>query len=306
MRMALLKDQYVYIAVITMWLGYLALSIFNPQLDVSRYAISTEQAEMIIVLLSLPVLLIWLVITKAALTLRHYVATIGDSPDGQAFHSIETSLWLLLVLIMAQFSLGTIPSYFVDSKYLNLTVFVHNHLPVLIALASSVFLFRGARKLRGLTGQPTARFGIHAKLIIPYLAFAGLFLGYTYEGLQERIIINGIPNFALPGNWPLLTFTLPYLISWLLSLLAIANIINFMRNVSGALYRGPLSKFTLGLVMVLLNTILLQFLALNVKLAESSSLSFIIALINILIFIYAFGFLTILRGVRLFEKIEMA
>ena len=299
-----LKNRWPYLIILAIWMGYCALILLGPSTSVSanRFDISTLQVNLLKLTIALPLLLIWMVGFRGVRRLHQYVALIKHEPDGKALQYILIGLATLLAYVIVQFVLSAVPAYFRDTGWLNAAVAIRNQLPVLLAVVGFGYVLIGSFFLNKLIKERPS-YLVYLAVGLIYIIFTVAFTWSFAESLQERIITNGIPNFGLEGITPLFTQGLPYLLAWFIGLLAVINIFNFATRVKGIFYRKPLRQLATGLVIVLLNSVAIQIISFTSKIA-SSGLGYILAIVYILLFVYALGFYLIYAGTSKLLRIE--
>lgn len=283
------------------WIVYLVLSVEMPH-QANPYHIGHIQMILLQATIFLPVLAIWLVALYGATRLSGYVRAIKSSPDGQALGIMATGLWVLVGLSILQSLLGALPDYAVGTSWLLPLVFINNQLPVVAALLGFGLFFIGSRRLTRITGRPQS---LERMLgwIVPYVVLGGIFGWFYYHDLNH-VVINGVPNTAMPGKLSFYSLAIPFIISWLLGVASIVNIADYTRQVKGVIYRSALHNFARGLAVVLFFSILVQILTLSATFLGHLQLAPLLMLIYALLILYAVGFVLIARGVRLLLRIE--
>jgi hypothetical protein len=289
------------IATLLAWTMYAALSFLTPIRE-NTYQLGQLQISLIQLTIVLPILAIWLVAANGAARLRQYMRLIRDSTDGQAFKYLSAGVSVLVLAFVLQSLVGSIAPFVVGTPYLTALVLFRNHLPVVLNLIAFGLIFVGSRQLNISTAHRLSAERT-AIVLFPYAILAGLFAIFFYQNL-EYVVRNGIPNFAVPGQWPFYTVALPYCLSWLLGITAIVNIAEYARFVSGTIYRRALSSLARGLSAVVLGSILIQLVSVANTFAAHLRLASILLLIYILLILYAVGFVLINRGAKKLIRIE--
>jgi hypothetical protein len=288
---------------ITAWLAYALMTLLGPQ-AANTYHISGLQLVIIQITIILPVLAIWLTAIYGVLRFKQYARLIDSSPDGQALNHLTNGLIVFIVSLILQTLLGVLRRFAVGTDYLDTSVFLHNHLPLLLYLIGAAMIFQGSARLARLVGESTT-WRRHLPLIVLFLLVAALFGRYFYTNLSHTVI-GGIPNFSLPGKWPFYTMAIPYLAVWLIGLLSITNILAYTRKVKGILYRLALRNFAYGTMMVVSFTIILQILTFSATAFSQLSLGAVLIIVYLLLGFYAAGFALIGQGAHKLRRIEVA
>lgn len=282
------------------WAVYSLLSI--AQHHVNAYKLDNLQTTLLQLTIIIPLLLIWETAIYGAVRFRRYADLIKRSPDGRALGVLTSGLTVLVFSFIIQNFLSVLRGYAVGSTWLSPVVFLNNHLPILLALIAVSLLYRGSIGLSRIVKTPLSSLQLLSALV-PFTIFASLYSAFFYSHIGHTETY-GIPNFALPGTIPFFTMAIPYLVVWLLSVLAMLNVTNYIRFVKGAIYKRALKYLAAGIVAVLSFTILLQILTLTSVALLHLSLGLLLVIIYALLILYAVGFALIAFGARKLTAIE--
>jgi hypothetical protein len=283
------------------WLLYALTTLYGPK-STNTYHLSGLTLVLIQLSIILPMLVIWLTAIYGAFKFKQYARLINGSPDGKALNLLSSGLVLFIVAFIAQTLIGVLRRSIVGTDFMYPVVFLHNHLPLVLYLIGAIVIFVASMQLIQL---------VHIRLtwrrllpiLVPFLAVAILLGQFFYSNINHTNI-GGIPNFSLPGKTPFYTMALPYLAVWFLGCMAITNILAYVRNVKGLLYRQALRYFAYGTMMVITFMIFVQILSFSATAMRGLSLGGLLGLIYILLIFYAGGFVLIGRGARNLTKIE--
>ncbi len=306
-RARLTKPKSIYYWVVAGWLGYAALTFYNPNKGTAKYNLSASQTNLLQLTVIIPVLLIWLIATYGAYRFRRYATTIQDSPDGAAATTIANGLLLLIFYLVFSTILSSAATFALGTGWVNLAVMVKNHLPILLVLVAFAQIYRGSVKLITLNGDATWTAPRVGLFLVPYCLFAVFFTRtfYLNESLHG-LGASGLPTFALSNRVLLFTYVLPYLVVWLLGFLATLNIRSYAMKLKGQIYRSAFYKLALGIIAVVLFTILLQLLVASSATLNRMNLGRLLLLAYIIIIFDAIGYILIALGAKKLAKIEEA
>ena len=295
------RGRMAFYAVGLVWLMYALLTMFGPR--VNNYDVSPTVFVLVQLSVVLPVLAIWLTAAYGAVKFKSYSKLIETSPDGRALSLVTTGLILLVIGLISQSVLGAFPRYAVGQPWLPVVVFMRNHLPLLISITSSILIFVGSYRLVKLVkNSPNYRRNI-ALALGGYLLAAAWLAQFFYTHLSHTVS-GGVPNFALPGAWPFYTMALPYLLIWGLGVLSVVNIGTYTSNVKGAIYRSALRYLASGLMTVITFAMALQMLTFANSAVLKLSFGAIVALVYLILIVYALGFVLLAMGARRLVRIE--
>jgi hypothetical protein len=283
------------------WVAYFMLTMLAPVRS-NTYHLTALQIGLLQLTIVVPVLIIWVIALRGATRFHHYAAIIRDSPDGKALRLISIGLFFLILNFISQSLIGATRPYFVGTDFIYPSVFLRNQLPVALTLIAFGCILAGSRRLGQTSLHPLTKDRLLSTLL-PYVLLSAIFAWWFYSNLQH-VTTGGVPNYALPGKAPFYTLAVPYIISWLMGILAIAHIAEYTRHVKGIIYRKALRSLAHGISAVLAFSILLQMLSVATIFILHLSLTNVLILLYVLLFMYALGFVLIDRGARKLIQIE--
>ena len=284
-----------------LWAVYAVLTLLAP-VSGNSYKLTSLQLFSVQLTVIIPILLIWLTAVYGAAKFKEYAVLISKSTDGQALDQLTDGLLILVFSLIVQGVLGVIPKYFVGKPLLLFFVFLHNHVPMIIALIAIILIYQGSTKLARLANAAVSRTQIKT-LVAPLLVIILIFAGYLFGHINHSVV-NGVPNFASPGKWPFFTLVVPYLFIWTLGLLSILNVANYIKHVKGVIYRQALSFLAAGILAVLAFTMILQLLTLSAAAFSKLALGPVLLIVYLILILYALGFVLIAMGARKLTRIE--
>lgn len=246
---------------------------------------------------------VWVVAALAGLRLRRYARRFLANPDGKALDTIATGLLLLIPYSVIVTIYTTVKLLFEDPSAAQLVGTTSQYLAILILLAVAVCIYRGARQLLALLPviSPSMR-RIRFWVLVGFVPLVAGFVWYFYQVAPTAVDENGLPHFAVSRSVLLLTYVLPYVIAWLLGLLACLYIAFYAHQVDGVIYRPLFHGVYVGLLVVLICTFLVQLLrTMSISLKDADPL---IVLVLGVIGLLVFGYLQIYRGAERLSRLE--
>lgn len=296
------KNRLVLFGGLLLWAAYAALALLAP-LTRNTYHLTLSERDLLQLTIVIPVLVIWLIAINGTVSFLRYAWLIRTSADGQALQLISVGLMILVLFYILQSVLGEVPLYFAGKWQLYPLLMLANHVPVMLALLGFVVILAGAWKLRELTPRGLSAGGLSA-IVFPYAVLGLLFAWLFAHNLSGAPDPNGIPKFAEPGQLPVLTVAIPYILAWIAGVLAITLIAEYARTIHGTIYRRAVKDLVRGLTGVLFFSILIQLTQLSTGVFASLKLGAILLILYALIVLYAVGFVFLARGARKLSLIE--
>jgi hypothetical protein len=291
--------------VIALWLGYAILTFMAPASHDARIE-GLPGWEIVAIRLSiiLPILIIWLVALRGAITFKYYARLIGQSPEGAGLNNIANGLLCTLIYLIASSLTGSLMPFFVGSHWLESAVAIRNHLPVIITFIAFLLLYTGSHQLRNIAGVATWNRATTLILIL----FAVVSAGFTLAFVTSPVIYDsrGVPSTVTPKSILLFTLILPYLASWFMGILATLNIARYARGVKGIIYRQALRDLIRGILAIIFFGMLLQFLTVLSRFLSNLGLGQLLLLVYVILGSYALGFWFVREGAKKLTRIEVA
>lgn len=266
----------------------------------------TPQGYRIIYLtLSLPSLLTWLAAFWAYFKLSVYSLTVKDTPEGIYFSRLATGAgWLAWSLPLATISgliLGGIANKW--TGFNAAAVIISNYINLFMPLVALSIIGSASRGLISQAKLKLSDFSSRSIMLLFVLAGVSYsFLTFRWFDLTD---IHSTDNpYYLPLWLTLLSVIIPYLYAWFIGLLAAYEISVYSRRSKGLLYKKALRYLAVGLVIVILSSISLQYL--TTAAPRFGNLNFDTGLLAlwILRIIRGGGFVLIILGALRLKKIE--
>jgi hypothetical protein len=179
---------------------------------------------------------------------------------------------------------------------------MHNHIPLAIALISSIQLFRGSRGLGKITRQRI--WNGRSSIIAGVVAVVGFgFFTWNFYMIQPSLTIAGqVSRFVVSKPILLFTYVLPHIALWSLGLLACINLAYYASRVKGVVYRSLLGDLYHGILIVFICIFLAQYLIMTTP--SLKGFSWRVLLIYLELLLTTYGFMLIRRGAQKLSMIE--
>ena len=303
-----MSRRYVYLFLLAT-AAYVLLTFSTPinKSSLDHYHVSLTALHLLYVTLIIPIILIWAAAIYGYAHLRHYVEQIKKDPDGQGLSYVATGLGILAIGLVVNSLVSSVISYFSATR-LSLVpteVIIDNYLSVILMFLCFWFLYRGSAVLTKLVPKKPELdrrrlfFFTYAVLGIVY---ANRSLHNPQKNIPATYTTHGL--YYLPDVLILLTVLLPYLIAWLLGIMATIQLIYYRQHVKGVIYRDSLKLLAAGISVVIIASIGEQVLAFFDSQLQSSSLSVILVILYLLLIFIGVGFLMIARGAKRLRQLE--
>lgn len=307
------SDRIMYLLIVVLWAVNVGVNLLTSnKLATQRYNIPENVLDLLTVVFSLPLLLIWLAVAFAAISFYRYAQNIAGSKDAKAFRFFSYGLAASLVGLIASSVLSasqTVIGQFVADPASLQTMFVviRNYVSIVVALATYTCLFIGSTVLLEVIGKKLNQWRQILPVLVPFagLALIYLWLLFTNDSRQVSTTLGYPPTFGLPDSLILLTVAIPYLLAWFLGITALRNIIQYQSQTPGIIYKKILKKLVTGMTIVISLSIILQLIAQFSGFWASKGLSTILWVATILFIVLIFAYVQIALGARQLHKIEI-
>lgn len=301
-------DKFAWIILLFIWGLYAYLSFQTPSGQaLMKYHLSLYQLSLLRFSIILPVLFIWSAILYGSLKLYVYSQTIITNKDGKGFRFIAHGVFLFLLSSVVSSYVSLWRQFHPkDLEFIkNLSIF-NNYLMVFFALVSFSLIWLGSKKFLEMV-----HVGKKAKQqsIIVWAAIIALSIPYIYFVTQNPLrstssIQDVSSTYNLPDFLIFSTIVTPYIISWLLGLLAVMNMAIFSQETKGIFYKKALNKFNKGFWMIIILAIALQYLTQFTLFFSQATIAIILLIIYVILLVDGVGFVFMAYGAKQLAKIE--
>jgi hypothetical protein len=279
-------------------------TLFLPP-EANAYGLSQTEIKLLGFSIILPIIVIWFVALYGSLRFKIYAQSIVRSSDGRSLNLIANGLLVLVYSLAVNSTLQSFnPVMRQHYNFQTWSVLV-DHIAVIGALAAFWLIYLGARGLSRMVNhrdlQSTwTRLGA---ILVPFaLLYIWEILHNPYRNFSPDP--GHIPSFYLTDTMLLLTLCLPYILTWVIGLGAVASLSVYYRYSKGVIYRRSLTGLIYGLGSIIGSSIVIQLITAIAPSLARLGLHEVLALLYGLIIIYAAGHVLILNGARKLALIE--
>ena len=287
------------------------ITIFVFQADstsLAKYHVNAVQLKFLGLTVALPLVAIWFAAFYSIVNVSEYTKKIKGSPDGDGFTRLVIGLTILGLNMPVNSIISRLLSYGTQQNLLShaLATIVSTHLSVLFYLFGFFFLFIGSRTLvQSLKKvQPSQ---------IQILSTAGslvvisvLYIIATLSNSSREVAVAPatIATYYMTDWLIVTTIVLPYIAVWGLGFYTALLLHTYQQKVGGKIYRASLAKLSRGFFVVILSSILLQFLTSAATSISGWGLGAILSLVYVLLAVIAVGYVLIALGAKGLAKLE--
>jgi hypothetical protein len=295
-----------YYSLLALWgIIYIIGTLVAP-LAPSRYNLSATSTHLIQVTIALPIVLIWAAAVFGAERFKSYAQKIRSYPDGTAMNKVAIGLIILISLLLFGGFSGILRPWALKDGWLPQFTILFNFISAVLPVIAYSIMYSGSKDLLKLTKSKKSYSAgwIPVIAIIAAITAVYLLVIFNYDYRNNTPNASKYSSFYLPDGLILFTLALPYLVGWALGLKAALNINAYRRDVKGQIYIKALNRVVIGILLVIASAIVIQMLSAFSTFFAKAGLGSILAVVYLIIILYASGFVIIASGAKRLNAIE--
>ena len=301
--LAALRTHYKLVGLFLLFgICYVWLSLLNPSDRPVLETTHLSQAQIIILILAvvLPYVGIWLVGLIGYARLHNYAALIRSTNDGKTIRSLSAGILGVLISLPIMSITNTLTQVMHTQHIGNPLVLRRVGMYAVIALLLWSFytLMRSTNAMLLHIKQPYLP--LPRAIAVLMMLLGGL---YIYFVLTNPLFENGPVDGTLSPWLVMDTVVLPRLLAWYWGVHAVWNLYQYARIVPGKIYRLAFSYLALGVGVVTITIVLLQYLQ-AISAVAKLPIAMILLLVYVILVLASAGFMLLVRGGNELAKIE--
>jgi hypothetical protein len=302
-QLATLRAHYALISLfIACGAAFIWLSLIGPDNRPVIIASKLTHTQVIIVLLAvvLPYVGIWLTGLLGYLRLKDYVGVVRKTLEGKSLARMTNGIFGLLISLPVM-SLVSSAAQVIQDQHPTEALWLRRigtYLVIAILLWAFYALRQSTHAMLVELGRPHRYLPRVAALIFMFLG--GL---YIYFVLTNSLFENGSVKGHLPPWVVIDTVVLPRLLAWFWGLHAVWNMYQYAKVLPGRIYRLAFNYLAVGVGVVTITIILLQYLQ-AISAVAKLNIGIILLLIYVILVLASAGFMLVARGGKELLKIE--
>lgn len=272
---------------------------------IAHHLLSPYEYRVATALVGIPTVAVWFAAFWGYAKIQEYSHAIRKSTEGKYFKLLTHGLgWLAWGLPFV--SIVTLTLEHTAIRYQSFeptSIVLSNYVALVIQLIAFYVIATAASGMVG-EARPSLSLSSARVLLLFFLTGGVLFCFLAFR----NVYILGQPTTAnayhLPVSLVIITLIIPYLYAWFIGLQSVYEIYLYTMTMNGKLYRRKLRLVVLGLVLLIISYVAIQFL--NVVMPRNGALIFDARLFSIIVVrvIEGLGFLTLAIGATQLLKIE--
>lgn len=300
------QGLWLYVAVVVGWIAYAALTLQAPTANAQKlYHVTPAQIVALDLTFIVPLLAIWLFAAYGTAWIKYYTNLLHGAAEARGFRNLADGIFILFIGLVTQSLVGTARSYYQDTSAIRAIVIENNYLQIIFPLAAFLLLYMGSRRLLRFTTEKPPMFGKSVSMLT-VAAVSALYLWLTLHNPNRTLPVSTATpaTFYLSDSMIIGTIIVPYILTWLLGVLACYNLYWFSKRSKGVIYREALRRLVIGLIGVLTLSAVIQLIGTAGIQIAAWSLGQVLMLIYALVALMAVGYLYIAMGASRLARIE--
>ena len=286
---------------------YIGLILVLPyrHAPIAHHHLSATEYRLASAAIALPVIAVWFFAFWGYAKLREYSDTILKSHEGPHFDRLASGCaWLAWGLPLATISsliLGSLTTRWVG--FHSTSIIITNYIALIVPLIAFVIISSAGN---GLIGKERPRLDLtSARLtMVVFLAIGVAYCFFVFRSLDLTSLTSTQNPYFLPVWLTILSVIIPYLYAWFIGLLAAYEITLFSINMRGLLYRRALLYMVVGLVIIIVSSIALQYINSVWPRTDTIVFDFHLLIALIVRVVGGVGFIILAIGANRLKKIE--
>ncbi len=291
--------QIWYVSLSVVYLIILLLSPV-PHKTIEQYHITTLTVRLLDLSFGIPLIAIWGAAFYGYFKLSQYAGLVNRGDDSKALSKLSYGILLLALWLPVSSIVSGITKDFADAYHGFLTpdIIINNYVGLLFPLAGYILIGEGARNFSELVKVRPSRRAIYI------MGFVVITVGVVYSHLVASTQNRLNAAYHLDTDMVLLTLVIPYIFTWFIGVLATYELYVYHSRVKGVLYSRAMSLLAYGIGSMIVISMFIQYLSTLASRLSVLSLSWILALIYLLLVMLALSFVLIAVGAKRLQRIE--
>lgn len=262
--------------------------------------ISEDVYRLLMITLLIPYAIIWFAAFYGYSQLARYSKALIFTGEGKAFQKIAKGLGVLAWGLILQVLLGLILNAITLSHptFKAAKTIINDYFGLLISLSAFVLIENGTHDLVRLVRAHHSHATVRVLIV----------LGAVIAALFQRVVFLNRTDDQNPyylSAYPLIfTIIIPYVFTWVIGIISVYELNLYAAKVRGLLYKHALQFLAYGLSIVILVSVVVQFVNAAMVTGSSSSLSVVLFTDYILLAAIAAGFVLVAIGAKRLKRIE--
>jgi hypothetical protein len=299
-----LNSHILTYIVVTVLFFILVLALPANKVVMSEYSISPVEYHVLLFSVELPLAAIWFAAFYCSSILRKYALTIKKTSEGDGYTSLARGVkWLAWGLAIPSV-ISLIMNAIANSRpnFHPTAIIIANYMSLFFPLVAFNMIGSGAHALT-IGKRLHTSIGARAVMLV-FAVLSAFYCYFTFSHLTPHHLTSSTNPYFLAGWIQIITISIPILFAWFIGIMAAYDISLFAKNTRGILYRRPLEYVASGLIVVVISSILQQYLHTVTPRVGHLSLNTTLVVVYLIYAVMSAGFFLIITGANKLRRIE--
>ena len=277
----------------------------DPQ-TLSRYGLTQLSARLLNLSIVVPISLIYLSALYGFIHINNYANKVIGTKEGPHFKRLAEGIGVLVFSLPVTSIVGSLRSYarHVQPDLLPSISILRNYLVLVLVFVSILLIAKGAQGLYGSLKrqkenmQQFSFYGVIGPVLLASI--------YTWLVIAQGYSTPDNEPYFLPDWLIVTTIIVPYVFVWCLGVRAAVHLLAYQVGVKGVVYKRAISNLAVGIAVIILISILIQFITSLSGVLSRLNLTPILVIVYLLIALYVVGYGLVARGAKKLKQIEEA
>jgi hypothetical protein len=272
--------------------------------EIFSYHFSKLQYRLVLLIVSIPSLLVWIVAFWGYSQLKIYSAALKKTSEGRAFNKIASGLmWLAWSLPLSSI-LNRLLSVADGSKSTghHAVIILFNYIDLILPLVAFIYLYQGVKLI--VVNRRRSQNEIPNVITAFFVLFGIAYCYLTLKTFDLSSLGSSHNPYHLPAWLMIITIIIPYLYAWFIGMVAAIKLNSYSIGTQGVIYKKALKLLSIGLTTIIIGFVAVQYTSTARPTYGRLVLSVHMVLSILFRIIVGIGFITLSYGVNRLKKIE--
>lgn len=286
---------------------YAALTLSTPlnPATLHHYHLTAMTMHWLNISFVVPLAIIWFIACYGYVRLRRYSQLVaeGGGKDSKPVKQLASGVLILTIWLPLSSIIGALYQYIIATHpgLEGPGLVIHHYFDLLLPLIGFTLIGLAAHRLNSLTRQKFPWWAVNVLTIILLIINAI----YSYLILHNSSpVVYSI--YYLPKSLVLFSLVIPYTYIWIIGLIAAGELYQYRMDIPGVLYRRSWGWLAAGIALLIVMSILLQYITTLSQQLLGWSLGGILGVVYIILLLMAGSYLVLASGAKKLQKIEEA
>jgi hypothetical protein len=269
------------------------------------YKFSTIEYRIIDLAVNIPSILVWFAAFMGYATLKHYAKSLEGSEEAASYKKLAIGFgwlaWSLPATALISIIVSSI-SYKVNG-FKPASIIITNYINLLLPLIAFTIISTASRSIASKAKLKISLAAARINILL-YLTAAVFYCYFTFMRFNLHYLSSTKNLFYLPVWLMIITIIIPYLYAWFIGIFASYELTLYSKQIGGLLYRRALRLLVIGLLIIVISSIVLQYVNGIVPRVGHLVLNYKLVVTVLFRLINGIGYIILALGAFRLKKIE--